>query len=248
MTEDETKSKLSLFIDKWATSWTATFLYIFLFVSFFFQAFSIPSASMNATLLTGDSLFVKKFKYGFVTPYIPFLNIEIIPGTDGHLVDFGGATRGDIVVFRWPKNPNIMYVKRLVGMPGDKLFMEDKVLYISFNEGDKWMRDSFPKEKLVTIGGILWAKNPLASKYPGIHNDSNVTKADLPNEEAIFNFPITEVPEDEYFMIGDNRDHSNDSRFWGTVKYGAFIGSPSIIYFSSTKSKFRLNRIFSMPE
>jgi len=235
-------------LKKFSSSWTATFLYIFLFMSFGFQAFKIPSGSMETTLLIGDSLFVKKFSYGIPTPYIPFFNVNIIPGTDGHLVDWGTPKRGEIVVFRLPQNNRVFYVKRLIGLPGDKLFMVDKVLYMNFKEGKKWMIEHYNRDQIVTIDNLTWVKNPFFKKYPGIHNTDEFVKAPSIDREPTFNFPVTEVPENEYFMLGDNRDNSKDSRYIGTVPFGLFLGNPAFIFFSSSPDKFRLNRIFSVPE
>lgn len=235
-------------LKRFSTSWTATFIYVFLFMSFAFQAFKIPSESMENTLLIGDNLFVKKFKYGIVTPYVPFLNINIIPGTDGHLVDWGTPERGDIVVFRLPEKEHVMYVKRLIGLPGDEFFMKDKVLYAKFHEGREWSLNNFPKEKIVEFYGDTWVKNPFFGKYPGIHNDSNVTVAPTVEEEGIFNFGLIKVPAGEYFMLGDNRDHSYDSRFWGCVPYGNFVGEPGIIFYSSGEDKIRFDRMLSIPD
>ena len=99
---------------RWSSSWTGTIVIVLSIIFFIAQAFVIPSGSMKNTLLVGDMLFVKKFAYGIPTPRIPWLEVQVLPdfNDNGHLIAGEGPKRGDIVVFKYPKNDNINYVKR----------------------------------------------------------------------------------------------------------------------------------------
>ncbi|HIE34891.1 MAG TPA: signal peptidase I, partial [Campylobacterales bacterium] len=171
------------------------------------------------------------------TPHIPWLEIPILPDSDndGHLIEGPKPKRGDIVIFRYPINEKIHYVKRCVAVGGDYLFVYNKDLYLHPHEGDEFIKQNYPKENIVNIDGILWVKNPYRKNHPGIHNDPEVID-DGRYPQEIFNFGPIVVPKGEFFMMGDNRDHSNDSRFWGSVPYRLIVGKPWFIYFSWDKN------------
>jgi len=250
-----------------SNSWTGTVIIVLLVIFFIAQAFVIPSGSMKNTLLIGDHLFVKKFAYGVPTPHIPWIEVPVLPDFrgDGHLIDAKGPERGDIVVFRYPNNIKIHYVKRCVAVGGDEILYANETLYIRFYEGDDYMKKNFQPGQLVVLAGKLWVKNPYLYKFPGIHYDKNVDifeqmnlymqagqlsmqpviVKELPRKQGLmFNAYYKKVPKGEYFMMGDNRDHSNDSRFWGSVPYSLIVGKPWFIYFSWDKNyKIRWNRI-----
>ena len=220
----------------WSNTWTGTIVIVLLVIFFVAQAFVIPSGSMKNTLLIGDHLFVKKFAYGVPTPHIPWLEIPVLPDTDGdgHLIRGEGPKRGDIVIFRYPVNTKIHYVKRCVAVGGDLLFVHNKDLYLHPHEGNDYVKTHYPKESIVEIEGLLWVKNPYMREHPGIHHDPKITRGKgYPIQ--IFDYPPIQVPQDHYFMMGDNRDHSNDSRFWGTVPYKLIVGKPWFIYWSWDK-------------
>lgn len=250
-----------------SNSWTGTVIIVLLVIFFIAQAFVIPSGSMKNTLLIGDHLFVKKFSYGVPIPHIPWIEVPVLPDFkgDGHLIDADGPQRGDIVVFRYPNNIKIHYVKRCVALGGDEILYSNETLYIRFREGDEYMKKNFQPGQLVVLAGKLWVKNPYKYKYPGIHYDKNVDifeqmnlymqanqlamqpaiVKEFPSKQGLmFNAFYKKVPKDEYFMMGDNRDHSNDSRFWGSVPYSLIVGKPWFIYFSWDKNyNIRWNRI-----
>ncbi len=167
--------------------------------TFIVQAFKIPSESMLQTLLVGDHLLVSKFSYGVKIPF-----------TDSYLMEGPDPEYGDVIVFKYPKDPSLDYIKRVVGRPGDIIEMRNKHL---FRNGqpvqEAYVRHSDPQ-------GI----------YPTRDNFGPYT-----------------VPEGEYFMLGDNRDNSQDSRFWGTVKKSAMHGKAWRIYWSANGlDNIRLNR------
>jgi signal peptidase I len=232
---------------RFSNSWTGTVIIVLFVIFFIAQAFKIPSGSMKDSLLIGDHLFAKKFAYGISTPHIPFLEIPLIPGTDGHIIDGDEPTRGDIVIFRYPNDPKLHYVKRCVALPGDELFVMDKVLYLHPQEGDEYIKKTFSNYELVNVQGKLWVKDPYTQEHAGIHHDDRITENGIfPTE--IFNFGPIQVPQREYFMMGDNRDHSNDSRFWGAVPYGLIEGTPWFVYFSIDDNyEVRWDRIGKTP-
>ncbi len=201
---------------------------------------------MKNTLLIGDMLFVKKFSYGIPTPRIPWIELQVLPdfNDNGHLIEGDKPERGDIVVFRYPKNDNIHYVKRMVAKGGDIIALKDKHLLLHPKEGNEYIKKNYPADRIVEAGGKLFVVDPYKLKHPGIHNDPKVVKDGL-NPYQLFDMLPIQVPEGEFFMMGDNRDHSNDSRFWGTVEYKYIVGKPWFIYFSWNEDKeIRWDRVF----
>jgi len=244
-------------------TWTGTIVIVLFLIFFVAQSFVIPSGSMKRTLLIGDFLFAKKFSYGIPTPHLPWLEIPIVPdfNNDGHLIAGDRPKREDIVIFRYPKNEKVHYVKRCVAVGGDELlYIKDKLL-IHFHEGDEYIRKNYPKEKILQLQDKLWVVNPYKDKYPGIQykpeGDMNLFEVLLNyvvyNKEidmhpiyvgGLIGTPIYDidqkpvnalykkVEDDHFYMIGDNRDNSNDSRFWGSVPYRLVVGKPWVVYFS----------------
>ncbi|EAJ7019372.1 signal peptidase I [Campylobacter upsaliensis] len=231
-------------------SWTGTIIFVLLVIFFFVQAFIIPSGSMKNSLLVGEMLFVKKFSYGIPTPHIPWLEIPILPDfdDDGHLISRDGPKRGDIVVFRYPHDEKIHFVKRCVAKGNDRVIYANKTLYVSMSEGEDFMRENYPKDDLIKLGGRLFVKEPYKQK--GIHYEEQVNMDDLIEKYALLgqfamtkinlkelgNAYVFDVPENEYFMMGDNRDFSSDSRFWGSVPYKLIVGQPWFVYMSFDKN------------
>ncbi|NVJ53336.1 MAG: signal peptidase I [Campylobacteraceae bacterium] len=230
----------------WSSSWTGTVVIVLTIIFFVAQAFVIPSGSMKNTLLIGDMLFVKKFSYGVPVPRIPWIEVQVLPdfNGNGHLIEGDRPKRGDIVVFRYPNNDNIHYVKRCVALPGDIIALKEKHLFLHPKEGNQFVKENYPKEKIIETGGKLFVVDPYRDEHPGIHNDSSVVRDGLQPYQLFDMMPI-KIPEDEFFMMGDNRDHSNDSRFWGTVNYKYIVGKPWFIYFSWDENKeVRWERVF----
>ena len=222
----------------WSSTWTGTIVIVLTIIFFIAQAFVIPSGSMKNTLLIGDMLFVKKFSYGIPTPRIPWLEVKVLPdfNDNGHLIEGSRPQRGDIVVFRDPKNETIHYVKRAIATGGDIVAIKDKHLLLHPKEGNEFIKANYPKENIIEFGDKLWVVDPYKKDHPGIHNDPTVVNNGL-NPMELFNMMPIIVPEDETFMMGDNRDHSNDSRFWGTVPYKFVVGKPWFVYFSWDENK-----------
>jgi signal peptidase I len=180
--------------------------------SFLVEPFRIPSGSMMPTLLVGDFILVNKFSYGI---RLPVLNKKII--------ELGEPQRGDVIVFRYPKQPWIDYIKRVVAVPGDTLRYQDKVLYIN----DKPM----PQTNQGTYTGIgsgvqMTGAYRLLEDLEGTEHEILVHPM-APNLamgcNVLRNGPIT-VPPGHYFAMGDNRDNSNDSRCWGLVPDENLVG------------------------
>jgi len=224
------KNLLKKLISFW-NSWTGTIVIVLFFIFFVAQSFVIPTGSMKPTMLVGDALFGKKFSYGIPVPRIPWLELEILPSIldsdgDGHLFSGDKPERGDIVMFRYPHNDSIHYVKRCVALGGDKVMIRNKILFLRVKEGDEYIRSNYDEENIVSINGELWVKNPYKKDHKGIHTDDEV------HRENSSNFGPIIVQKDEYFMLGDNRDHSNDSRYWGSVAYKYLVGKPWFVFFS----------------
>lgn len=210
---------------------------ITIFRSFIFEPFQIPSGSMMPTLLVGDFILVQKYAYGIKDPV-----------WRTQLVEMGEPERGDIVVFKYPLDERIDYIKRTVGLPGDKIVYRDKRLYIQpnceagatksgelrcgeFNKIDfRLLNDTEFKEgamDLVRLNESLTTQghdiliNPQLPEQKGRYYQQLGTPAD----EWV-------VPADHYFMMGDNRDNSQDSRFWGFVPKENLVGKAVFIWMS----------------
>jgi len=247
------KKFLSAF-GRFASSWTGTFIIVLFLIFFVAQSFVIPSGSMKRTQLIGDFLFAKKFSYGIPTPHLPWLEIPLLPdfNDNGHLIEGPRPQRGDIVIFRYPKNNKIHYVKRCVAVGGDELLYEDKKLMIHFHEGDAYIKENYPQDKIVTLYDKLWVVNPYMDQYPGIqyqpegntgfeyltaaynyHQDIDMSVRRIVHPDGTQGHMFyKKVEPDHYYMIGDNRDNSNDSRFWGIVPWKLIVGKPWLIYMS----------------
>ncbi|MDA4846890.1 signal peptidase I [Hoeflea poritis] len=218
--------------------------------SFLFQPFSIPSGSMMPTLLVGDYLFVSKYAYGYSRYSFPFS-----PNLFSGRIWSGEPKRGDIAVFRLPSDPRVDYIKRVVGLPGDRIQMINSVLHIN--------GEPVKRERIGTFSAD--------GNYETKVNNAPVYRETLPNgvtyetldavpNSATDNTRVFQVPEGHYFMMGDNRDNSADSRLSvGYVPLENFVGRAEMIFFSigdntspleiwKWPSELRFGRLFEMTE
>jgi signal peptidase I len=180
--------------------------------SFVVEPFRIPSGSMMPTLLVGDFILVNKFSYGL---RLPVLNTRVL--------DLGSPERGDIAVFRYPEDPRIDYIKRVVGVPGDHLVYQDKVLYVN---GEPMAQTPVGTYVGEGSGASMSGASQRVEQLGEVNHEILV----VPNAfERPFQYT---VPEGHYFAMGDNRDNSRDSRFWGPVPDENLVGKAFFIWWN----------------
>ncbi|WP_208441428.1 signal peptidase I [Bartonella raoultii] len=213
----------------------------------FFQPFSIPSGSMRPTLLVGDYLFVSKYAYGYSHFSLPFSP----PLFSGRLWA-SQPQRGDVVVFRLPSDPKIDYIKRVVGLPGDRIQVRQGVLYIN----DEAVSRQFMGK--INNFDITEVNYPVDVYRETLSNGVSYDTLDLAFIPKVDDTKVFEVPAGHYFMMGDNRDNSDDSRLdVGYVPEENLIGRASVIFFSISNGSsawqiwrwpfdIRWNRLFSL--
>ena len=180
--------------------------------SFVVEPFRIPSGSMMPTLLVGDFILVNKFAYGI---RLPVVHTKVI--------DTGEPERGDIVVFRYPENPEIDYIKRVVGVPGDRVVYRNKQLTINGEPAPQQLLGSY-----VGVGGgsAMTGARHLREDLLGVEHDILVS----PGRNVFGGDFEYVVPDGHYFAMGDNRDNSRDSRAWGTVPEKNLVGKAFLIW------------------
>ncbi|MFQ5888420.1 MAG: signal peptidase I [Gemmatimonadota bacterium] len=209
---------------RWLWDWTKSiavaFLLFLIVRTFVVEAFQIPTGSMENTLLVGDFLLVNKMVYG-----------AEIPGTSVRLPAFESPRHGDIIVFEPPpeanQSPNTNYVKRIVGLPGDTVWMVEGVLYRNGREvAEPYTKHTRPFEDPHSPQ-FEWQRRYLA-------RDGRHAQEYRPSRD---NWGPLAVPEGRYFVMGDNRDNSEDSRYWGFIEESAIRGKPLVIYYSYDRNK-----------
>lgn len=206
--------------------------FVLILRSFIYEPFQIPSGSMMPTLLVGDFILVEKFSYGIKDPV-----------WRSTLKETGKPERGDVAVFKYPENPKIDYIKRIVGLPGDRIVYRNKQLYIqaACAEGQSPCPELKAVERVsVNRGEFSQDGTPLLrfkEQIGDVTHDIliNPSRPDMINYyHRQENVPLTEfiVPEGQYFAMGDNRDNSTDSRFWGFVPEHNLVGKAVAIWIS----------------
>ncbi|WP_349646678.1 signal peptidase I [Candidatus Parabeggiatoa sp. HSG14] len=207
------KANQEPFVVDLARSLFPVFLIVLLLRSFLIEPFRIPSGSMMPTLLIGDFILVNKFSYGI---RLPVINSKVI--------DIGEPQRGDVVVFRYPEDPTVPFIKRVVGLPGDQVeyHYANKTLYINNDLIDQKVSGRYIG---IGAGSDMTGREQRIEYLPGADHLILVMKENV-------NAPIRRwiIPENEYFVLGDNRDNSKDSRFWGTVPEENLIGKAFFIW------------------
>lgn len=197
---------------EYARAFFPVILIVFLIRSFLAEPFRIPSGSMMPNLLNGDFILVNKFSYGV---RLPVLNEKIIDVTD--------PKRGDVVVFRFPGDPSINYIKRVIGVPGDHVVYKGKQLLINGKPMELSDRQPYSSPHMTDAGAAL---HRLVENIDGNRHYILITD-NRDDRSAEFN-----VPAGQYFVMGDNRDHSNDGRYWGFVPDRHLVGRAFLIWFS----------------
>ncbi len=195
---------------EYARSFFPIILIVLVLRSFVAEPFRIPSGSMLPTLQVGDFILVNKFAYGI---RLPLFGVKV--------VDIGEPRRGDVVVFRYPKDPSVDYIKRIVGLPGDTIRYENKTVYINGKPAEQRSLGIY-----TAMGeGLRVSGASLRMERLGEIEHRILIQTSRRFAEGEF-----VVPEGHYFVMGDNRDNSNDSRFWGTVPEENLVGKAFMIW------------------
>jgi signal peptidase I len=233
---DIDQAKQTLLMQPWWLDWTAglfpVILVVFLLRSFLFEPFKIPSGSMIPTLLVGDLILVNKYHYGV---RLPVINKKIVANHD--------PERGDVMVFRYPENPSVDYIKRVVGVPGDEISYRNQQLYLNgeavpvltaadfFNEETLHIEKQYT-EKLGKVEHNILVDRQRGSFIPSPSNFPFKENCRYSGEGV-----TCKVPPGHYFMMGDNRDNSQDSRYWGFVPDENIVGRAFFIWMNFSDPK-----------
>ena len=233
---DIAQAKVKLLMQPWWLDWTAglfpVIIVVFLLRSFLFEPFKIPSGSMIPTLLVGDLILVNKFAYGI---RLPVLNIKVTEGQK--------PQRGDVMVFRYPPNPSQDFIKRVVGVPGDTVAYLNKRLTINGKPVETKALPDFLDEDATQY--FKQFEENLGDKPHRMLNDDR-RPAFVPGADHFEGFEACSytvegvtcrVPEGKYFMMGDNRDNSLDSRYWGFVPDQNIVGKAFFVWMNFSNLK-----------
>ena len=196
---------------EYARSFFPVLLVVLVLRSFLVEPFRIPSGSMMPTLYAGDFILVNKFNYGI---RLPVINQKII--------ELGAPERGDVVVFRYPRDPSTDYIKRVVGLPGDRIGYYNKTLFINGRPAEQQFIGPYvgPLDDAEMAGALR-----ISESFGELEHEMLI-RPDAFSVEGEF-----VVPEGSYFVMGDNRDNSNDSRYWGVVPDRNLVGRAFLIWF-----------------
>ncbi|HEY2824684.1 MAG TPA: signal peptidase I [Gemmatimonadales bacterium] len=200
-------------IKDWTKSLAVGFAMFLVLRAFLIEAFHIPSESMENTLLIGDVLFVNKAIYGAGIPF-----------TSKHLPAFRSPKRQDVVIFSSPETPDTTVVKRVIGVPGDTISMENDSIYVN----GKALAEPYVKREVGSVDiedpkMAAWQRSRVVKRDPQMYRPS------------LKNWGPMVVPRDSFFVMGDNREESYDSRYWGFLGRDRIEGSPLFIYYSWDK-------------
>jgi signal peptidase I len=221
---------------EYAKSFFPVILAVFLLRSFLVEPFKIPSGSMIPTLHVGDFILVNRYTYGLRLPIVNKKFIEI-----------NQPQRGDVMVFHYPEDPSVDYIKRVIGLPGDVLSYRNKRLWINGVE-QKLQRDG---DYNYVESGLSFVHTERYSENLNGHTHAVLLNPDMPQVHLsnVANFPLQEqcsygeeevrctVPAGHYFMMGDNRDNSRDSRYWGFVPDEMIVGKAFFIWMNFSELK-----------
>ena len=223
-----TKGKKNSFFGNLKSIFIAIFIAL-LIRSFIFEPFNIPSGSMKPNLLVGDFIFVSKYSYGFSKHSLPF-SIPLIPGK----IFSNTPERGDVVVFKTPENNRTDYIKRVIGLPGDKIEIKNGIIFIN---GSEILRKK--------LNDFIDTDNKTSNKRVRMYNEyffnKEINILDITDNGIADNTQLFNVPENHFFVMGDNRDNSQDSRFISTVgfiPYENLVGKAQFIFFSLENARF----------
>jgi signal peptidase I len=233
---DISEARQKLLTQPWWLDWTAglfpVILIVFLLRSFLFEPFKIPSGSMIPTLLVGDLILVNKYHYGI---RLPVINKKIIANHD--------PQRGDVMVFRYPVDPTVDYIKRVVGVPGDEVSYLNKKLTINGKPvittplPDYYDEDSlrYTQQWREQLGDVTHDILTSTDRPPGVTPFDDFLHKDACRYSA--EGVVCKVPAGEYFMMGDNRDNSQDSRYWGFVPDENIVGRAFFVWMNFSNLK-----------
>ncbi len=203
---------------EYARSFFPVIFIVLLLRSFVVEPFRIPSNSMMPTLLTGDFILVNKYAYGL---RLPVLNTKFIP--------IGEPRRGDVVVFKFPVDGKTDYIKRVVGVPGDEVYYRDKTIFVN---GQPQGQVPIGRYNGEASGAVMTGAREAVETLDGVEHKTLIRQGlpDLPPGCRILADGPVKVPPGHYFVMGDNRDNSNDSRCWGFVPEDNLVGKAFAIW------------------